>query len=106
MLATQLATWAIHAAHVPSLAAGRLPAGQWLLGGNWDESSWGGEPPAASWVDACTQDTPLWLHRMDGHMGLANSAALRLAGVSRATPDPAGGVIARWAGTGMAHLFR
>ncbi|GAB4817570.1 hypothetical protein N2152v2_004616 [Parachlorella kessleri] len=76
-------------------AAAGLREGQWLLGGAWDESQWGGELPAAAWVDGCTRHTPLWLHRMDAHMGLANSAALRLAGVDSTTADPKGGVIVR-----------
>ena len=89
-------------------AAGRLQPGAWLLGGNWDESKWGGELPAAGWVDGCTAQNPAFLIRMDSHMGLANSQALSLAGVGAATPDPAGGVVHRraagrgWAGGGGA----
>lgn len=75
---------------------GKLQPGAWLLGGNWDESGWGGEPPSATWVDGCTPHTPLFLHRMDAHMGLCNSKALILAGIGRETPDPEGGVIVRW----------
>ena len=46
---------------------------------------------------AVTPDTPVWFMRHDAHMGFANSAALQLAGVSAATPDPPGGTILRGA---------
>eukprot|EP00887_Chlorella_sp_A99_P005517 scaffold1.g5517.t1 len=71
-------------------AAARLQPGQWLLGFNWDESRWGGELPDKSWVDGAgvPAATPVWLMRMDAHMGLANSAALKLAGVDAATEEP------------------
>jgi predicted amidohydrolase YtcJ len=74
--------------------AQRLPEGQWVLGGRWSVESWAKpETPSKSWVDPVTGDRPLFLVRMDGHSGLANSAALRLAGITRNTPNPAGGVI-------------
>jgi hypothetical protein len=76
-------------------AAARLPPGAWLLGGNWDESRWGGEPPVAAWIDAATAHLHVFLTRLDSHQALANSRALALAGVTAATPDPPGGVIAR-----------
>jgi hypothetical protein len=72
-----------------------LPAGAWVLGGGWDHSMWGGELPDRSWIDAVSGDRPVWVNRLDGHMALANSAALRAAGVTRATPDPDGGTIVR-----------
>jgi predicted amidohydrolase YtcJ len=72
-----------------------LPADAWLLGGSWDNSLWGGELPTREWIDAVTGDRPAWLSRVDGHMALANSAALKLAGVDRATKDIAGGEIVR-----------
>ncbi|TYJ31371.1 hypothetical protein E1A91_A06G193700v1 [Gossypium mustelinum] len=67
--------------------------GSWILGGGWNNDLWGGELPMASWIDEVTPDNPVWLTRMDGHMGLANSVALKLAGVTNLTKDPNGGTI-------------
>jgi predicted amidohydrolase YtcJ len=75
--------------------AATVPAGTWITGGNWDHSLWGGELPTREWIDAVTPDHPVWINRLDGHMSLANSAALKLAGVTRATKDIAGGTIVR-----------
>ena len=70
--------------------------GEWILGGNWDEQQWPGAPlPTRALVDGVTPDTPVFVTRYDEHMSLANSVALRLAGVTAATPDPPGGVIVR-----------
>lgn len=49
----------------------------------------------ANWIDDITSHNPVWLSRMDGHMGLANSLALKLAGITRDTEDPPGGTIVR-----------
>uniref|UniRef100_A0A2P2KGM5 Uncharacterized protein LOC105122806 isoform X2 n=1 Tax=Rhizophora mucronata TaxID=61149 RepID=A0A2P2KGM5_RHIMU len=49
----------------------------------------------ASWIDDITTDNPVWLTRMDGHMGLANSLALKLAGINTLSEDPIGGAIMR-----------
>ena len=69
---------------------------EWILGGNWDEQGWDGAPlPTRTLVDGVTPDTPVFVTRYDEHMSLANSVALRLAGVTAATPDPPGGVIIR-----------
>jgi len=70
-----------------------LPKGEWILGGTWDHELWGGTLPAREWIDAATPDNPALVSRYDGHMALANSLALRLAGVTRETPTPAGGAI-------------
>ncbi len=77
--------------------ARELPPGQWLLGGNWNVESWPDEtPPRKEWIDAVTGDRPVWLGRTDGHQGLANSAALKLAGIDKSGPaDPEGGEIER-----------
>jgi predicted amidohydrolase YtcJ len=75
--------------------AATVPAGTWITGGNWDHSLWGGELPTREWIDAATPDHPVWINRLDGHMSLANSVALKLAGVTRATKDVAGGAIVR-----------
>lgn len=75
--------------------AATVPAGTWITGGNWDHSLWGGELPTREWIDAVTPDHPVWINRLDGHMSLANSAALKLAGITRATKDIPGGAIVR-----------
>jgi predicted amidohydrolase YtcJ len=72
------------------------PKGEWVLGGNWDEQAWANAPlPTRDLIDAVTPDTPVFVNRYDEHMSLANSVALRLAGVTSKTPDPPGGVIVR-----------
>lgn len=69
--------------------------GEWIIGGAWDHTNWGGELPRRDWIDAVTPDNPLWVSRLDGHMALANSFALQQAGVDADTPDVAGGEIIR-----------
>ncbi len=69
--------------------------GKWITGGDWDHELWGGELPRKEWIDQYTQNTPVFVTRYDGHMGLANSLALKLAGVTKETPDPPGGLIVR-----------
>ncbi len=76
-------------------AAASAAPGKWILGGSWDEQRLGGELPTRAWIDAATGDTPVAVPRTDLHMYLLNSAALKLAGITRDTPDPAGGVIVR-----------
>jgi predicted amidohydrolase YtcJ len=75
--------------------AATLPAGAWITGGNWDHENWGGELPTRFWIDSVTPNTPVWINRLDGHMSLANSAALAAGGVTRETADVEGGVIER-----------
>ena len=77
--------------------AATLPAGAWITEGNWDHEQWGGELPRRDWIDSVTPNNPVWINRLDGHMGLANSAALRAAGVDASTADVAGGTIVRGA---------
>ena len=73
-----------------------LKKGEWVLGDGWDHEKFpGATMPTREWIDSVTPDNPAWLSRYDGHMGLANSAALHLAGVDRNTPDPPGGTIVR-----------
>ena len=76
--------------------------GQWVLGGRWSVESWADpQQPTREWIDPVTGDTPVFLARMDGHQALANSAALRLAGIGpSAPPDPPGGEIERDPATG------
>jgi len=72
------------------------PKGEWVLGGNWDETKWNPpDMPTKEMIDAVTPDTPVFVSRYDGHMGLANSMALRLAGITAQTPDPPGGTVVR-----------
>jgi predicted amidohydrolase YtcJ len=81
--------------------AEKLPEGRWVTGGDWDHERWPGAPlPTRDLIDAFTPETPVFVNRLDGHMALANSLALRLAGVTRATPDPPGGLIVRDPQTG------
>jgi predicted amidohydrolase YtcJ len=76
--------------------ARRTARGEWVLGGNWDEQAWPGAPlPTRELVDAVAPDMPVFVNRYDEHMSLANSAALRLAGITSKTPDPPGGFIVR-----------
>ena len=68
----------------------------WITGGGWNQERWGlGRFPTAAELDAVTGAKPAFLERVDGHAGWANTAALKLAGVTAATPDPAGGRIER-----------
>ncbi|KAG8363710.1 hypothetical protein BUALT_Bualt19G0050700 [Buddleja alternifolia] len=76
-------------------ALSNMQHGSWLLGGGWNNDLWGGELPVASWIDDITPHNPVWLTRMDGHMGLANSLALSIAGISNNTVDPDGGSVMR-----------
>jgi predicted amidohydrolase YtcJ len=75
--------------------AATVPAGTWITGGDWDHSLWGGELPTRAWLDEATTSHPVWISRLDGHMSVANSTALKAAGVTRATKDVAGGEIVR-----------
>jgi len=84
------------AARLESFAATVSP-GEWILYGTWDHEMWGGELPRRDWIDAVTPDNPVWVYRLDGHMALANSLALEIAGVDADTPDIAGGTIVRYA---------
>ena len=78
--------------------AATVPKGTWITGGDWDHELWGGELPRREWIDAVTPDHPVWVNRLDGHMSLANSAALRAAGVTAATQEVSGGNIVRGPG--------
>ncbi len=72
------------------------PAGAWILSGIWDHERW---TPAAlpthALIDDVTPQNPVFVMRLDGHMGLANALAMKLAGVDRNTKDVPGGVIVR-----------
>ncbi|MFQ5568678.1 MAG: amidohydrolase [Rhodothermales bacterium] len=80
--------------------AASVPEGRWITGGDWDHERWGGALPRRAWIDEVTTEQPVFVSRLDGHMALANSNALALAGVTRETPDPEGGTIVRDPETG------
>lgn len=76
--------------------AKKLGSGAWITGGSWDEQRW--DPPrlpTRDVIDDVTRDNPVFVSRLDVHMALANSLALRIAGITRETPDPPGGTIGR-----------
>ncbi|MCP2637981.1 amidohydrolase family protein [Microbacterium sp. HD4P20] len=71
------------------------PDDEWILGGGWQMSAFPGGTPTAAALDAVTGDLPAFFPNRDGHGAWVNSAALRLAGIDRDTPDPADGRIER-----------
>src|SRR5262249_53952246 len=76
--------------------ARKVPKGEWMTGGDWDVTKWTpSRMRTKERIDPVTAATPVFLSRYDGHMALANSVALRLAGITAKTPDPPGGVIVR-----------
>lgn len=76
--------------------AKQTPKGEWVTGGDWDETKWTPSTmPSKELIDPRTPNTPVFVGRYDGHMALANSVALGLAGITAQTPDPPGGVIVR-----------
>ncbi len=83
-----------------------LEPGEWITGGDWDHELWGGELPEKEWVDSLTQDNPVFVSRLDGHMALANSLALEAGGVTAETADPPGGVVVRAADGSPAGVLR
>ncbi len=104
----QLASVDLRSAETPAefitrlknFAAERRP-GEWILGGDWDHERWPGTPlPRKEWIDSVTPRNPVLVSRLDGHMALANSLALKAAGINRKTPDIPGGVIVRDRRTG------
>lgn len=101
----QLASVDLRSAATPQEFTRRIAAfaaakpGKWITGGDWDHELFpGAELPRRDWIDAATLSTPVFVNRLDGHMALANSAALRLAGITKETKDPPGGLIVRGPG--------
>ncbi|MDY7230111.1 amidohydrolase [Hyalangium rubrum] len=86
--------------------AATVPPGTWITGGDWDHENWGGELPRRDWIDAVTPEHPVWVSRLDGHMGLANSAALRAAAVTATTREVEGGTIVRGPGGEPAGVLK
>ncbi len=87
-------------------AKGR-PQGEWILGGDWDHENWRpAELPTHQLIDDVTADNPVFVNRLDGHMALANSVAMKLAGITRTTSDVPGGVIVRDAQGNPTGIFK
>ncbi len=98
----QLASVDLRSADSPEEFARRIadfaaaqPPGTWITGGDWDHEAWGGELPHRDWIDDATSDYPVFVSRLDGHMALANTRALQLAGLTIDTSAPDGGEIVR-----------
>jgi len=96
------------AARIAAYARGlsRGARGAWVLGGDWDHTHWGGELPTRAWIDGVTPDVPVFVGRLDGHMALANGAAMRAAGITRDTPEVPGGTIVRDANGEPTGIFK
>ena len=74
--------------------AAKHPDRRWIIGRGWNQEKWGlGRFPTASDLDVAVSDRPVWLERVDGHAGWANSKAMEIAGVSAASKSPPGGRI-------------
>ncbi len=87
--------------------AARLPKGRWIQGGRWDHENWTpNNLPTAAMIDAATPDNPVFVSRLDGHMAVANSLAMKLAGVNKETKDLEGGLIVRDAAGNPAGVFK
>ena len=85
----------------------KTPKTEWIVGGRWDETKWPNQGlPTKALVDPVTGDTPIFVERYDGHEALANSAAMKLAGIDAKTPDVAGGVIVRDASGNPTGVFK
>ena len=73
---------------------------RWVMGGDWDHEAWGGVLPDRHWIDSVCGNHPVFVNRYDGHMALANSKALAIAGIDKHTAEPPGGQIVRDPKTG------
>ncbi|QPQ54138.1 amidohydrolase [Allosphingosinicella flava] len=70
------------------------PSPRWIIGRGWNQESWGlGRFPTAAELDAVVANRPVWLERVDGHAGWANSLAMKEAGIDASTKAPGGGRI-------------
>ena len=87
--------------------ASKLPSGRWILGGFWDHEAWPSKAlPTRQAIDSVTPNHPVFVQRLDGHMGLANSLAMKLAGITRETQSPDGGTIVRDAAGEPTGIFK
>src|ERR1039458_711844 len=76
--------------------AATLPRGQWIIGAGWDDSKLAERRYITRQdLDAASPDHPVYLKHVSGHLSVANSAALKLANITKDTHDPEGGVIER-----------
>lgn len=83
-----------------------VPAGRWVIGRGWDQNKWGDTRfPTHEALSRVTPNNPVALRRIDGHALLVNAAAMKAAGVTAATKDPAGGRIERGAGGEPTGVF-
>jgi len=74
--------------------AAKYPERRWIIGRGWNQEKWGlGRFPTAQDLDIAVSDRPVWLERVDGHAGWANSRAMDIAGVNTASKSPPGGRI-------------
>jgi hypothetical protein len=81
--------------------------GQWIQGGGWDHTLWpDNKLPSRTDLDQVTAGHPALLRRVDGHMSVANSAALAAANITAATPDPPGAKIDRDASGNPTGILR
>ena len=77
-------------------AAAKARPGEWILGRSWDQNDWSDKAfPIAAVIDRAAPNNPVYLTRVDGHAGWANSKAMELAGLNKDTKDPPGGEIIR-----------
>jgi predicted amidohydrolase YtcJ len=89
------------------VAANQALPGQWLLGGGWDHTLWANQTlPTRQDLDRVSEGHPALFDRVDGHIAVANSAALGIAGVTRQTPNPAGGQFDRDANGDLTGIVR
>ncbi len=78
------------------VAAQATPGKGWILGRGWNQVLWPVRKfPGATDLDQVINDRPIWLRRIDGHAGWANTMAMEIAGIDDTTPDPVGGRIIR-----------
>ena len=83
------------------------PDGAWIVMGEWDHERWTPAVlPTHQLIDDVTTRNPVFVERLDGHLGLANALAMKLAGVDRTTPDIPGGVIVRDASGNPTGIFK
>ncbi|MET0751985.1 MAG: amidohydrolase [Pyrinomonadaceae bacterium] len=73
--------------------AKEVKAGEWIIGRGWDHTIWKQNFPSKKDLDALAPNNPVYLVRVDGHVAWVNSAALKLAGITRDTENPKGGEI-------------
>ncbi len=85
--------------------ADSIRPGEWILGGDWDGKGWE-SLPHRDWIDAVTPENPLFVSRLDGHMALANTLAMKLAGVDRNVGDVTGGTIERDRNGELTGIFK